>query len=1059
MTNVKKSTVAKGIAALSVLMASPASLSAQSELYPGHFDLEEVRLLDSPFLRAMTLNDSILFEYDVDRLLTAAVVQSGLNDDPLSKYYGWKNQHPVYSIWYYESTVPHYVSSLAIAYAAASDEGMKARLKERLEYTLGVLKDCQDVFDGDTGGMYGYVGTEPLEGMWRELYRGNTSPFTQNGGWCPFYYIHKMLAGLRDAWMYADNEEAKEMYRKLADWSVGIISNLTDSQLQSILGVEHGGMVELLADAFHIFGEQKYMDAAKRYCHTWLLDGMQTLNTTLLDGQHANSTVPKFMGFERIWQEQVRSGGEAEERYRTAAHNFWEDVTGNRTVCIGGNSVSEHFIPSAQGSQYIDNLEGPETCNSYNMLKLSEALSDETRDARYADFYEATMFNHILSSQNPHTGGFVYFTSLRPQSYRIYSTVNLSLWCCVGTGLENHSRYGHFIYTRSESNDTLYVNLFTPSKLESDKFQVTQENSYPEQSSTKITINKGGRFTLAVRHPWWTTDGYAVKVNGEAADINVTTGESGYAFVERDWKEGDVVEASIPMELRYEECPDYPDYIAFKYGPILLAAQTTASSMEEAGAGSLEYEDLPNQFADGSRWGHSPASMATPKSLSSAPLLIGAREEVLERITPTGQPLQFEIDVKSEWVKNGWDKLRLVPFYQIHEARYQCYWYNRTADEFKDSDMALADSLEMVLNNRTIDFVGTGEPQSELAHEAEYSETSNTGIAGNELYRDVKAGGYIQYTLFNHAGKADSVSILCRFNVFDHNRKSAIYIDGVKLTDVVVPETTGKANAQGLFDMEYPIPAEMMKNEDGTPKGQIVFRLQASETTMAPGLYYLRLLSGYGADDYRFVATDWIAIDPARVTQDKFSYDTAGNTLTVNAGTGLNNVCVQLDCKRARYTVDGQRKYLVVVGENLSREDGASYLWWLNGENHGTQVRPDYAEKRKDGQSVFAWDITKSGLDTNCRGDRWSADIGTTCFGLTSTTGSSTLTYIGFVESVEEWLQGDGIAAIPSVQPARTADVYNLAGQMVRKGVLRERALEGLPGGIYIVDKKKVYVR
>ena len=308
------------------------------------------------------------------------------------------------------------------------------------------------------------------------------------------------------------------------------------------------------------------------------------------------------------------------------------------------------------------------------MLKLSETLFEEGHDARYADFYEATMFNHILSSQNPHTGGFVYFTSLRPQSYRIYSTVNLSLWCCVGTGLENHSRYGHFIYTRSEGNDTLYVNLFTPSKLESDKFQVTQENSYPEQSSTKITINKGGRFTLAVRYPWWTTDGYAVKVNGEAADINVTTGESGYAFVERDWKEGDVVEASIPMELRYEECPDYPDYIAFKYGPVLLAAQTTASSMEEAEVGGLEYEDLPNQFADGSRWGHSPASMATPKSLSSAPLLIGAREEVLERIAPTGQPLQFEIDVKSEWVKNGWDKLRLVPFYQIHEARYQCYW-------------------------------------------------------------------------------------------------------------------------------------------------------------------------------------------------------------------------------------------------------------------------------------------------------------------------------------------------------------------------------------------------
>ena len=410
---------------------------------------------------------------------------------------------------------------------------------------------------------------------------------------------------------------------------------------------------------------------------------------------------------------------------------------GNRTVCIGGNSVSEHFIPAAKGSQYIDNLEGPESCNSYNMLKLSEILSDETHDARYADFYESTMFNHILSTQHPQTGGFVYFTSLRPQSYRIYSTANVSLWCCVGTGWENHSRYAHFIYTRSADNSTLYVNLFTPSELNADDFRLTQENSYPERPSTKITLRKGGRFTLAIRHPWWTTDGYTVKVNGETVAIDVKPGESAYARVERDWHEGDVVEVSIPMELRYEECPDYPDYIAFKYGPILLGARTSAASPEEAEATGLEYEDLPNQFADDSRWGHSPASMATPKSLSSAPLLIGERDEVLGRITPMKEPLHFEINVESEWVRNGWKKLQLVPFHQIHGTRYQCYWYNRTADEFKNSEMAVADSLEMVMNNRTIDFVGTGEPQSELAHEAEYSSTSSTGIAGNERYRDV----------------------------------------------------------------------------------------------------------------------------------------------------------------------------------------------------------------------------------------------------------------------------------------------------------------------------------
>lgn len=1045
------------LAVLSIAMSAP--LAAQSEIYPEHFDLEEVQLSDSRFSKAMQLNDSILFEYDVDRLLTAAITQSGLHNNPASKYYQWETKHPVYPIWYYESTLPHYVSSLAIAYAASHDITMKNRLKDRLEYTIQILKDCQDAFDGDTEGMNGYIGTEPLEQMWKELYKGNTQPFMKNSGWCPFYYIHKMLAGLRDAWMYADIEPAKDMYRRMADWSIGIITNLNDSQIQSILGVEHGGMVEVLADAYRILGDAKYMDGAKRYNHTWLLNGMQTLNTTLVDGQHANATVPKFMGFERIYQEQQRDGQDIEGKYQLAAHNFWDDVTRHRTVCIGGNSVSEHFIPSAKGAQYIDNLEGPETCNSYNMMKLSEILFDETHDARYADFYESTMFNHILSTQNPHTGGFVYFTSLRPQSYRIYSTTNLSLWCCVGTGWENHSRYGHFIYTHSADNSTLYVNLFTPSVLTSDKFQITQENNYPETPSTRITINKSGTFTLAIRHPWWTTSGYCIRVNGEKQETDMQQGVAGYAKVSREWSAGDVVEVDIPMELRYEECPNYTDYIAFKYGPILLGAQTTACSIEDASDTGLEYEELPNQFADDSRWGHSPGSMATPKSLSSAPLLIDERTDVLKRITPDTEPLNFLINIESEHTHNGWKQLKLVPFYQIHEARYQCYWYNRSAQEYKDNDMALSDSLEMVLNARTIDFVGTGEPQSELAHEADYSETSNTGIAGNEIYRDVKAGGFIEYTLFNHQGTTDGLSLLCRFNVYDHNRQSAIYIDDVKVVDVIVPSSTSKANAQGLFSVEYPIPSDLMKNADGSPKQQIRFRLQASASTMSPGLYYLRLLSGYENTAYRFVATDWIAIDPNRVSQDKFLYDESNNTLTVDAGTGLNNVCMQLDYSKTSYSVDSNQKYLLVAGSNLSLADGGSYLWWLNGINKGTQVKPQYATHDASGNEIIAWDISASGLNANAQGNMWYTDAGITCFGLTSTTGSSTIKFIGFVESVEDYITATQVRSISKPETYPNVNVYNLQGILIRKDVPRSHCTEGLQPGIYIVDRKKVIVR
>lgn len=180
--------------------------------------------------------------------------------------------------------------------------------------------------------------------------------------------------------------------------------------MQSVLNAEHGGMAEVLADAYTLFGDSRYLEAAKKYSHQTMVSGMQTLNTTFLDNLHANTQVPKYIGFERIAEDDA-----AATRYATAARNFWSDVANNRTTCIGGNSVEEHFLSKTNSNRYIDKADGPESCNSNNMLKLSEMLADQTHDARYADFYEYTMLNHILSTQDPTTGGYVYFTTLRPQ--------------------------------------------------------------------------------------------------------------------------------------------------------------------------------------------------------------------------------------------------------------------------------------------------------------------------------------------------------------------------------------------------------------------------------------------------------------------------------------------------------------------------------------------------------------------------------------------------------------------------------------------------------------------
>ena len=514
----------KALIAAIVMATATTTAAAQSELYPRHFDLEQVTLLDGPMKTAMYLNINHLLQYDTDRLLTPYVRQAGLasTTDTSSPYYQWLTKHPNFKNWGGDAGFDlsghvggHYLSALALAYAACHDADTRAQLKERMDYMLKVMKDCQDAYDQNTEGLYGFIGGQPINDSWKALYKGDLSKIQGNWGWVPFYVQHKILAGLRDAYIYGGSDVAKELFRKLADWSVNVVSNVSDSAFESFLNCEHGGMNESMLDAYQLFGDEKYLTAAKKYTHKAMLNGMQTLNKTFLDGKHANTQVPKFIGMERIYEQ-----SSSLTTYKKAAENFWQDVATNRTVCIGGNSVGEHFLAAANSNRYIDELDGPESCNSNNMLKFSEMLFDRTvatdlqSAAKYVDFYEGTLWNHILSTQDPETGGYVYFTTLRPQGYRIYSQPNQGMWCCVGTGMENHSKYGHFIYTH-DGKETLYVNLFIPSRLLSDDFAVTQQTLFPAVNpiasniptpntvTTEITVEKAGTYTIAVRHPSW----------------------------------------------------------------------------------------------------------------------------------------------------------------------------------------------------------------------------------------------------------------------------------------------------------------------------------------------------------------------------------------------------------------------------------------------------------------------------------------------------------------------------------------------------------------------------
>lgn len=1041
----------KSLISLAALVLS-LTVTAQSELYPEHFDLEEVTLLDGPFKTAQDLNIQYLLSYDVDRLLTPFVRQAGLaaTTDKDSKYYQWESKHPNFANWGSPDfdlsghVGGHYLTALALAYAACHQADVQAQILERLDYMIGIMKECQDVYDDDQTGMYGFLGGQPMNDNWRKLYQGDTDGFWKGAKPVPFYCQHKILAGLRDVAIYTKDDKkykratiASDLFRKMCDWSINVVSKLSDDALQRVLWTEHGGMNETIADAYKLYGDEKYLAGAKRYSDMGMVNGMQSINKTFLDGKHANTQVPKYVGFIRI--NQVSAAGTT--NFRTAARNFWTDVTSNRTVCIGGNSVGEHFLSVNNCERYINELDGPESCNTNNMLKLTEDLFDTYHDAKYADFYEAAMYNHILSTQDPKTGGYVYFTPLRPQSYRIYSKPNQDMWCCVGTGMENHEKYGHFIYTHQTTNvgNTLYVNLFTPSRLVNDTYALTQETQFPEQQGTRLTIDKSGNFTLAIRKPSWCGDGFAVSVNGVPQDVSAVKSASYYKLTS-SFKKGDVIEVALPMTMRYEECPNQPDYIAFKYGPILMGARTTKVHPDDEG--DLQYAELTHEYALGERMGHAPGAYTRKYDLSTMPMLIGERDQVLQRITPVeGQPLTFTLDAsRNEATAQGyaWKTLTLQPYYSLHHSRVNNYFYQQTYENYMNSTWALAEQEAKKTEARTIDQVDMGKQQSE-AGVVTYSADSGKGVYKDEDYRDTQAGGWMQIVLTDTVQNADNLAIMLRYSGDDKGRKCKILVNGKLLRDYTVPEKPLRVDGKNFYNLEIPLGAHAL-DEQGKPVTRYVIRIEASSTTPNPGLYYIRLVKDNKADElaYHFVASDWgYTGDGGRVPQGRISVNETANTITMTQS-GQNNICLKYGSD-AVYEVPAESKYLVIRGTNLhtGTTGGYSYLWWLNGANAGSSVAPVRTTKLKDGRTQLVWDISKSGIDNNCKSDPWllstEYNSNSTIFGLTAlnATKEVVISYIGFLsqaqlDGTEAEPLGDGVTSPTS---RHTLAYYSLSGQ------------------------------
>lgn len=607
--------------AASFVPALAAAPAPKAELFP----LSRVRITAGPFHEAMVQNGDVLLRLSPDRLLARFREEAGL-PPKAPPYGGWESTDLA------GHSLGHYLSAVSMMYAASGDE----RFKQRADYIVGELVLCQQ----KNGRGFVDTKTEFRPKVWEDLEAGRIVTVKRhnfNGAWAPWYEIHKVYAGLRDAWLWTGNPKAKDALLALSTWTNLIIGGLTDDQLQQMLACEFGGMNEVLADAYALSSNPLHLALAKKFYHKAVMDPLRERRDALAQ-LHANTQVPKVIGEARLYE--IEGG----EDSKTIAEFFWRTVIDNYTYANGGNSDKEWFGEPKALSKHMSG-QMTESCNTYNMLKLTTHLFAWEPRAELMDYYERALWNQIYSSRDRKTGQYTYKLGLYGGYFQSFSRPEDDFWCCVGTGYENPARYGEAAYYHSA--DRLWVNLFLPSEVDWKErgIKVIQETSFPEQGSSLLRIQAKSPVTmaLAIRHPGWAPKGFAVRVNGKAVASRGAPGS--YVDVYRTWKNGDIVSVNLPMALRYEPTPDNPKRGAFFYGPALLA-------------GLLGTENMPPEGPFGKE---APDGWKLP--LPAVPKL-KMKEPLSSWMTPAGgRPLTFKAQ-----------GMTFAPVWQSHYQRFTVYW-------------------------------------------------------------------------------------------------------------------------------------------------------------------------------------------------------------------------------------------------------------------------------------------------------------------------------------------------------------------------------------------------
>lgn len=757
--------------------------------------MQNVQLLDGIYRASQEKGKEYLLYLDVDRLV--APCYEGVSETPKKpRYQGWE------TTGISGHSIGHWLSAAATMYSLSNDD----RLLEKLEYAVNELASVQEI-DGD-GFVSGFSRT-----CFDNVFTGDfeVDNFSLGGGWVPWYSIHKIYAGLIDTYLLTGNKQALTVVIKLADWAKRGTDRLDDNQFQKMLICEHGGMIEAMADLYKITNNQKYLDLAIRFYHQAVLDPLSK-GVDDLQGKHANTQIPKVIGAAKLFE---LSG---DDKYKRIAEFFWSQVTNHRSYVIGGNSIGEHFGPSNTEELGITTTE---TCNTYNMLKLTERLFDWNQNVEYIDYYEKALYNHILASQDPDSGMKTYFVSTQPGHFKVYCSPDESFWCCTGTGMENPARYNRAIYYRDQGD--LYINLFIASeiRLEDKNVIIRQVTTFPETEKTTLVFDSATdeNIILHIRVPKWISGQVFAVVNEKK---QYASSKNGYLTIEGTWNAGDIIEIQLPMELNITRSKHDVNKSAILYGPIVLA-------------GALGTENFPESDiqADHLKLNNHP--------LIEVPDLISNESDLRKWIKPTSDPLTFITDAVGQ---PGNKRVTLIPFYKLHHQRYTIYW--NVMDEisyrsFVDKEKEDAARLRAM----TVDVVNPNEQQPEVDHSIK-KKSSRSGYLNtfNRGWRDSINEGYFSYKMT--VSPVEQMYLLVTYSGNDaklHENGKAYPRDfTIQVNNSVIAHQTLEGNKPGkLFNVCYEIPLSITNGKD---KVEVAF--SSEEEKVAGGVYGVRIVNDKG---------------------------------------------------------------------------------------------------------------------------------------------------------------------------------------------------------------------